>query len=108
MPIELEIASLHTALRHDLGDEESVMSKLCALEQLDETRKAALWNVEVTQQRKKYHHNKRAPLTLFWPGDLMMLIGSWLLKQHGQKFRPKWKWPYAIHQEFSNGSYSTP
>jgi hypothetical protein len=110
MPIKLEIASLRTALRHDLEDEESVTSRLCALERLDETRRVALWNVKVTQRRRKYHHDKRAPLILFWPGDLVMLIDSWLLKQHGQKFRPKWKGPYAIHHAFSNGSYtlSTP
>ena len=34
-----------------------------------------------------------------------MLVDSWLIKQHGQKFRPKWLGPYVIHQAYDNGTY---
>jgi len=38
-------------------------------------------------------------------GSLVMLVDSWLQKQHGQKFRPKWKGPFVVHQHFNNGTY---
>jgi hypothetical protein len=110
MPFELEIASLCTVLQHNLSNEESLNARLLAIERLDETKRATMWNIEITQRRRKYYHDKKAPLTLFWPCDLVMLIDSWLMKQHGQKFRPKWKGPFVVHQLYNKGTYklSTP
>jgi hypothetical protein len=48
MPIELEITSLGTTLQHNLDNEESITSRLYNLEGLNETRRATMWNIEVT------------------------------------------------------------
>jgi hypothetical protein len=48
MPIELEVASLRTMLQYRMSDEESLNARLLTLEHLDETRRAVLWNIEVT------------------------------------------------------------
>ena len=80
------------------------------LERLDENRRRALWNNEVIQHRQKERHDARGKKTTYPAGSLVMLIDSWLQKQHRQKFRPKWKGPFVIHQQFDNGTYklSTP
>ena len=110
LPIELEIPSLRLAVQHGLGDHESVEARLLTLERLDENRRRALWNNEVIQHRQKERHDARGKKTTYPAGSLVMLIDSWLQKQHRQKFCPKWKGPFVIHQQFDNGTYklSTP
>ena len=110
IPIELKIPSLRSAIQHGLGETGSLEARLLSLERLDETRRQALWNNEVTQNRRKERHDARGEKASYPAGSLVMLIDSWLQKQHGQKFRPKWKGPFVIHQQFDNGTYklSTP
>jgi transposase InsO family protein len=109
VPIELEVPSLRLAVQHGLGDVESLEARLLELERLDETRRRALWNVEVMQHRRKERHDAQGKLTSYPAGSLVMLVDSWLQK-HGQKFRPKWKGPFVIHRQFDNDTYklSTP
>lgn len=80
------------------------------LEKLDETRRQALFNYETLQNRRKAKHDTAKKTIKFSRGDLILRVDSWLAKQHGQKFKPRWLGPYVIHKRYSNGSYqlSTP
>jgi hypothetical protein len=88
----------------------SLQARLLALEKLDKTRRIALWNNEVIQNKRKAYRDKQEKLIKFTREDLVMLVDSWLMKQHGQKFIPKWKGPFVIHEVYSNNTYklSTP
>ena len=76
-----------------------------ALEKLDENQTRALWNNEVMQNQRKLHHDSLRKKVKFQPCILVMLVDSWLMKC-GQKFIPKWKGLYVIHQQFLNGAYT--
>lgn len=106
MLIEIQIPSLRLALQHGLGDSASLMERLLLLERLDENRRKVLYNNEFIQARRKLRRDKLGKLTEFEPGSLVILVDSWLMKQHGQKFQPKWKGPYVIHEKFDNRSYT--
>jgi hypothetical protein len=108
--IEFEIPSLRTAIRHELDKTGSLQNQLLIIEKPDETTRIALWNNEIAQNRKKAQHNRLAKTTTFVRAELVMLIDSWLMKQHGQKFILKWKGPYVIHKVYTNRTYnlSTP
>ena len=101
--IELEIPSLQIAVQHGLGDAGSLEAKLIKLERYDESGQRAQWNNEVIQTRQKERHDLRAWPVTFKHGDVIMLINNWLIKQHGQKFYPKWLGLYVIHQAYDNG-----
>ena len=62
------------------------------------------------QAKRKAYRDKHGKLIKFARGGLVMLVDSWLMKQHGHKFIPKWKGPYVIHEVYSNDTYkfSTP
>jgi hypothetical protein len=109
-PVEYEIPSLRLAVQHELGDSLSLQARLLILEKLDEFRRRAHWCNEVAQKKKKASHDSVAKTVTFARGSLVMLVVSWLMKQHGQKFIPKWKGPYVVHMVFDNGTYelSTP
>ena len=34
-----------------------------------------------------------------------MIVDSWLMKQKGQKFLPRWKGPYLVAQKHDNSTY---
>lgn len=110
VPIELEIPSLRLAVQHGLGDTGSLEARLMSLERLNETRRRALWNNEVVQNKRNERHDAKGKTTTYPAGSIVMLVHSWLQKQHGQKFRPKWNGPFVIHHQFDNGTYklSTP
>jgi hypothetical protein len=93
-----------------MDDSGSLQARLLLLEKLDEIRRRALWNNEVMQTRRKVRHDGLAKVITFTRGSLVMLVDSWLMKKHGQKFIPKWKGSYVIHRIFDNGTYelSTP
>jgi hypothetical protein len=46
------------------------------LERLDENRRRALWNIEVTQSRRKARHDHLRKITTFKRGDLIMFVDS--------------------------------
>jgi hypothetical protein len=110
IPVEYENPSSRLAMQHELGDSGSLQAKLLILEKLDEFRRRALWCNEVAQKKRKARHDSLAKTVTFARGSLVMLVDSWLMKQHGQKFNPKWKGPYVMHKVFDNGTYelSTP
>lgn len=110
VPIELEIPSLRLAVQHGLGDTGSLEARLMSLERLNETRRRALWNNEVVQNKRNERHDAKGKTTTYPAGSIVMLVDNWLQKQHRQKFRPKWKGPFVIHHQFDNETYklSTP
>lgn len=110
VPIELELCSLRTAIKHGMDEAESLKTRVFMLEKLDETRRQALFNYETLQNRRKAKHDTAKKTIKFSRGDLILRVDSWLAKQHGQKFKPRWLGPYVIHKRYSNGSYqlSTP
>jgi hypothetical protein len=91
IPMEYEIPSLRLAVQHKLGETGSLQARLLTLEKLDELRRRALWCNEVTQMRKKTRHDSLTKRVTFTRGNLVMLIDNQLMKQHGQRFIPKWK-----------------
>jgi len=106
MPVELELSSLRTTVKHGLGDSDLVATWLHLLKKMDENRRCALQNYEALQKRRKLHHDAQKKTVKFNPGELVLMVDHWLVKQHGQKFRPKWLGPFVVHQRFDNGSYS--
>jgi hypothetical protein len=105
IPIELEIPSLRVAVEHNLGDVSSLEARLTLLEELDEDRRSALQRNEVMQVRRKVAHDKLRRCVEFHEGDAVMLLDDWLVKQKGQKFRPRWKGPFQVAEKYDNGSY---
>lgn len=105
LPIELEIPTLRTALRYGVGEANAITTRLVMLESLDESRRQALYNLDVVQNRRKAYHDRMHAKTIFDPGDLVLRLDCWLMKQKGQKFFPRWKGPFVIREAFKNDSY---
>ena len=93
LPIEIQIPLLRLALQHDLDDAESLTKRLLSLEKLDKCHCRALRKNELIQAQCKLQHDKLKNLIEFEPSNLVMIVNSWLMKQHDQKFKPKWKGP---------------
>lgn len=93
-----------------MDDAGSLKVRVLMLEKLDESRRQALFHYETLQNRRKAKHDAAKKTVKFNRGDLILLIDNWLMKQHGQKFKPRWLGPYVIHKRYSNVSYqlSTP
>jgi hypothetical protein len=110
IPLKFEIPSLRLAIQHEMDESGSLQARLPALRKLDETRRVALRNSEVIQSKRKIRRDRLSKLVKFVRGDLVMMVDSWLMKQHGQKFIPKWKGPFVIHEVYPNDTYniSTP
>ncbi len=49
MPIELELPSLQTVVRHGLGETKSIHNQILMLKKLDEMRRSALQHYEIIQ-----------------------------------------------------------
>jgi hypothetical protein len=74
--VKLEILSLRTVIECRLRDAASYKACLVTLERLDENRRRALWNIEVTQSRRKARHDHLRKITTFKRGDLIMFVDS--------------------------------
>jgi hypothetical protein len=65
-----------------------------------------LHNFETIQMRRKAYYDKiHTKITMFLPRDLILHKDSWLIKQKGQKFYPRWKEPFIIREAYANANY---
>lgn len=64
-----------------MGDVASLIARVHALVELEETRSKALFHNEVSQNRRKTTHDVNCVITKFKQGDLILKQDNWLMKQ---------------------------
>lgn len=62
-------------------------------------------NNKVMQIRWKKRHDKKECIAWFEITDLVPKLDSWLIKQKGQKFFPKWLGLYESQEKSNNDTY---
>jgi transposase InsO family protein len=103
LPIEFELPSLRVAINNQLGDPESLQTRLLQLEALDEKRREAyLHTYTIQKYRKSFYDSKLAPKN-FKVGDLVLLYDSRFFKFPG-KLQIHWLGPYDVVDINPNGS----
>ena len=90
MPAKAQIPLLRIALQYGLNDQDSLSACLLFSKRLDEKHRTMLCNNKDIQNLRKFRHDSAKENIAFSPSNLVMLVlGSWVMKQHGKKFIPK-------------------
>ncbi|KAJ7563574.1 hypothetical protein O6H91_03G115500 [Diphasiastrum complanatum] len=103
LPIEIELPSLRFAMKHDLGEKESIQHRLDTLQDLDEHQIAALSHQETHKRCMKEIHDRNMRDYQFRQGQLVLFYDA----RHElmpQKLGPHWNGPYVIVKLYENNT----
>lgn len=98
---------IRVPMEDDRSEDKSTRERVIQLiDQLPEGRNNARDNVNMTQDKQKEYHDKKIKKkSQFHIGEKVLVYEAAKEKQWSGKLNEKWKGPYYIHKEVSNGSY---
>ena len=102
-PIEFEIQTLRTAQEVGLDLSEVQKNRLQQINELDETRLAALQNTALIQHQRAKWHDALIKNKIFHEGDWALLYDSRFQNFPG-KLQTRWLGPYEIQKVHENGT----